>query len=139
MLVIILIISFLLNPSLTYAQELRGLEKKPDDFLATSGRVIRIGTGFDDGVKDGSKKSKIIKRSFKATTTTIKIVLGVNPLAIVASNVGIYGARRKLKKETGCSNIYKNCCLGHGEVIELKNGLTYCSDGEINVDCKCNN
>lgn len=138
--VILLIIIFCFDSSFLYAQELRGLEsKKSDDLLATSGRVIRIGSGYDDGVLDGSKKSKIIKRTIKATTTTVGLILGANPVGIVAGNVGVYSLRRKLKKDTGCSNIYKNCCVFHKGICEQQDGLTYCCDGEIKTDCNCNN
>lgn len=138
--IILIITFFYLSSGFLCAQELRGLEpKKSDDLLATSGRVIRIGSGYDDGVLDGSKKSKTIKRTIKATTTTVGLILGANPLGIVVGNVGVYGLRRKLKKETGCSNIYKNCCFSHKGIKEVKDGLTYCGDGEVKIECNCNN
>lgn len=129
---------YCLSFGLLNAQELRGIDSKASNTLLVT-HVVRIGSGYDDGVFDGTKKSKIIKRSIKATTTTIGLILGANPIGIVAGNVGVYGLRRKLKKETGCSNLYKNCCFSHKGIIEIRDGIIYCGDGEIMTDCNCNN
>ena len=133
-------IFFYLSLNILSAQELRGIKpKKSHDLLIKTKKAIRIASGFDDGVLDGSKRSKIIKRTYEVSTTTTELILGANPLGIIAGNLGMYGLRRKIKKETGCSNIYKNCCFNHRGVKEIKEGLTYCVDGDIKIDCNCNN